>query len=276
MKLTLGIATVALLASLSAQSEKDQNRRVYPAPTTEDRVARDARSQPQHSPVKNTNRIVGGEISKGRPFAAALLYEKDGRLFQYCGASVVGDRWLLTAAHCDVQKGETVIVNRANLQTAGGRILRVENVVNHESYQRKTHDNDIAVIRVSADIPKDIPRVRLGTTPETQPRVLVAGWGLTTEGGTPSLRLREVEVPLIASGDCQKAYGDLTDNMLCAGEKGKDSCQGDSGGPLFRSVGITTEQYGIVSYGKGCGRDGYPGVYTRVDRYTDFVTKAMK
>ena len=61
----------------------------------------------------------------------------------------------------------------------------------------------------------------------------------------------------------------IGDVMICAGEAGIDSCQGDSGGPLMcedQSV-----QCGIVSWGIGCAFDGFPGVYTEVSAYIDWI-----
>lgn len=60
--------------------------------------------------------------------------------------------------------------------------------------------------------------------------------------------------------DAYEQFGGVTDRMICAGDPGKDSCQGDSGGPLVSGG----KQVGIVSWGLGCARSGYPGVYTRV------------
>jgi secreted trypsin-like serine protease len=63
--------------------------------------------------------------------------------------------------------------------------------------------------------------------------------------------------------------------MLCAGDLsngGEDSCQGDSGGPLFvPDGGSGWVQVGIVSFGIGCGRRDFPGVYTRVARYQNWI-----
>ncbi|CAB1341371.1 unnamed protein product [Coregonus sp. 'balchen'] len=60
---------------------------------------------------------------------------------------------------------------------------------------------------------------------------------------------------------------------MCAGfwEGGKDTCQGDSGGPLVRLSAGQFVQVGITSFGKGCGREVFPGVYTRLASYMDFI-----
>lgn len=60
---------------------------------------------------------------------------------------------------------------------------------------------------------------------------------------------------------------EVTETMICAGEKGKDSCQGDSGGPLASNGTLV----GIVSWGLGCAREGYPGVYTNVAYFKDWL-----
>ena len=55
--------------------------------------------------------------------------------------------------------------------------------------------------------------------------------------------------------------------MMCAGydEGVLDACQGDSGGPMIwrGDENSPYTQIGIVSWGQGCARKGYPGVYTR-------------
>ena len=226
---------------------------------------------------KHTNRIVGGQVSKGRPFIAALLYEQSGQLFQYCGASVIGNRWLVTAAHCDVQSGEHAIIGRADLSKVGGVQLKVVNVYNHPSYNAQTHDNDIAIVRLSGDIPTAIPRVNIEQVPTDGTRIVVAGYGLTTEGGSQSLQLREVEVPIVRHDLCKTKYLSLTANMICAGEAGKDSCQGDSGSALFsEQSNKRISQYGVVSFGVGCGREGWPGVYSKPIQYSAWIADQMK
>lgn len=68
------------------------------------------------------------------------------------------------------------------------------------------------------------------------------------------------------------------DTQLCAnGMKGQDACAGDSGGPLF-AMGVvdfvgTYFQVGVVSFAatSACGNSELPSVYTRVDKYIDWI-----
>lgn len=85
-------------------------------------------------------------------------------------------------------------------------------------------------------------------------------------------------MPIMSQEDCRKSrYGAtrITDNMLCAGfdEGKKDSCQGDSGGPLHVVASGTREHQiaGVVSWGEGCAKAGFPGVYARVNRYGTWI-----
>lgn len=76
----------------------------------------------------------------------------------------------------------------------------------------------------------------------------------------------KVTLPIVSREMCRRSYNYMsviTDRMICAGyirQGGKDSCQGDSGGPLT----VDDTLYGIVSWGYGCARPKYPGVYTNV------------
>ena len=64
----------------------------------------------------------------------------------------------------------------------------------------------------------------------------IAGWGLTSEGGSSSSVLRQASVPIVSNTICQ-IYVSYTiySSQVCAGyaSGGIDACQGDSGGPIF-------------------------------------------
>ena len=51
---------------------------------------------------------------------------------------------------------------------------------------------------------------------------------------------------------------------------GKDACQGDSGGPLICAFEETAVLVGVVSHGSGCGEEGKPGIYAKVDFFKEW------
>ncbi|XP_013776905.1 serine protease 44-like [Limulus polyphemus] len=63
----------------------------------------------------------------------------------------------------------------------------------------------------------------------------------------------------------------LPDTSICAGREGRDACDGDGGGPLSCEKKGHWYQVGIVSFGIGCGRPNTPGVYTRVGSYRTWI-----
>lgn len=66
----------------------------------------------------------------------------------------------------------------------------------------------------------------------------------------------------------------IQDSMMCAGRVdagGPDGCFGDSGGPLLYK-GLVV---GIVSFGYSCGHRYFPGVYTKVSHYTNWIIKTV-
>src|SRR3954452_3707476 len=100
----------------------------------------------------------------------------------------------------------------------------------------------------------------------------VVGWGATTEGGSVSETLQQVDVPVVPDSTCASAYraGYDAQSMFCAGypQGGRDACQGDSGGPLMvdtdPSPVVAWQLAGVVSGGEGCAEPGRYGLYSRL------------
>ncbi|RUS68613.1 hypothetical protein EGW08_023625, partial [Elysia chlorotica] len=65
----------------------------------------------------------------------------------------------------------------------------------------------------------------------------------------------------------------IDDNVICfKSQEIADTCQGDSGGPLVcRDAQNNLVLTGVVSVGYGCGLDEYPGVYTRVANFQQWI-----
>lgn len=77
-------------------------------------------------------------------------------------------------------------------------------------------------------------------------------------------------VSIIQQSVCKASYrSGLVEGMLCAGHLlgVTDSCQGDSGGPLV----CNNELVGVVSWGNGCAQLGFPGVYSNVSYYRNWI-----
>ena len=100
---------------------------------------------------------------------------------------------------------------------------------------------------------------------------LASGWGALSEGGQFPDQLHAVQINVLGDDVCasESSYGSgfQPETMLCAGEPagGRDTCQGDSGGPLVSPLnGGGVRLVGATSFGIGCARPGFPGVYARV------------
>lgn len=248
-----------------------------------DRVAKKNRAEffkPTPRIIGIGPRIVGGATAAigGWPWAAAIAFEApDGNLSQFCGGSLIAENWVVTAAHCDVRPHEKVILGRRDLTTDEGQVFSIKRVIGHCNYDPVRNNSDIALIELEPEpgfqqqpLPLIDPQ---DTLAQPEDKATVIGWGRVMEGGNASAVLRQVEVPIVSNQMCQQAYpGGITSNMLCAGIDGKDSCQGDSGGPLMvRGSDQDWRQAGIVSFGTGCARPSFFGVYTRVSQYLFWI-----
>jgi hypothetical protein len=136
---------------------------------------------------------------------------------------------------------------------------------------------DWALIRLST--PVTLPTLPIAqTTAYNSGTFTVAGWGAAVEGGSQQRYLLKATVPFVNDTQCRTSYPSLIPaEEICAGypQGGVDTCQGDSGGPMFRrDAGNNWIQVGIVSWGVGCARPNYPGVYTEVSTFAAAIKTA--
>merc|ERR1719187_510053 len=236
------------------------------------------------------DRIVGGEDAAYGEFPWIVSLRHKG-LFgrtHFCGGTVYTSEWVITAAHCCIIYQERTLVvkagdyHRTDNTDEFEQEVDVEYVIMHEYYEHHSVTNDICLVRLAAPLQLNdhVGPARLPSYMQEEEEgatCTVAGWGyLTMGGGALADVLQKVEVPVVGDQRCLDDYdlGDMTpeESMICAGwkEGGRDSCQGDSGGPLMCSDGELT---GIVSWGKGCALPDYPGVYTQVSYFTEWIAE---
>ncbi|MDQ1011413.1 secreted trypsin-like serine protease [Streptomyces sp. V4I23] len=201
------------------------------------------------------------------------------RLSMGCGGALYTKDIVLTAAHCVSGSGNntsiTATAGAVDLQSPSAIKVRSTKVLQAPGYNGS--GKDWALIKLARPI--DLPTLKIAeTTAYNSGTFTVAGWGAAREGGPQQRYLLKAQVPFVSDADCARAYDELIPGEeICAGynEGGVDTCQGDSGGPMFRrdSAGAWI-QVGIVSWGYGCARAGYPGVYTEVSTFASAIKSA--
>ncbi|XP_051047179.1 mannan-binding lectin serine protease 1 isoform X2 [Phodopus roborovskii] len=253
---------------------------------------------------KHISRIFNGRpAQKGTTPWIAMLSHLNGQPF--CGGSLLGSDWVLTAAHClhhpldpeDPTIHSSYLLSPSDFKIIMGKHWRrrsdedeqhlsVKRIILHPLYDPSTFENDLGLVELS-----ESPRLNDFVMPVCLPEhpsregtmVIVSGWGKQFLQRFPE-NLMEIEIPTVNHDTCQKAYTPLkkrvTKDMICAGEKegGKDACAGDSGGPMVTKDEETDQWYlvGVVSWGEDCGKKDRYGVYSYIYPNKDWIQRVTR
>jgi len=220
-----------------------------------------------------------------------------------CGATVITNNTLLTAAHCFengkwnnmvVLVGDNVINETHDNEHAKG--YHIDHVLFHPSYEGNAYF-DVAVIFTKETIEFN-PKVQPICLPDKPvdysdnregDLVTITGWGLQKlRTMRKDWSLREAQVSVFSQKYCNfkhnikggsfgaliaKDLPDLfTSKIICAGsETGlAGTCSGDSGGPMVRFMSSADPprymQIGVLFGGVGqCGNKDFPNIYARLE-----------
>ncbi|KAK9881400.1 hypothetical protein WA026_016290 [Henosepilachna vigintioctopunctata] len=240
------------------------------------------------------DRIVGGRTCTVEEFPFVVSIRRHFNLQHICTGSLIDPEWILSAAHClfKTDPSEMVfLVGHSNIQPDLLQVMKAKKIYFPKDYKLYIRD-DIVLVHLEHKVkmfPGVVDTIQLPPSNLTddlsefcESHLTAIGWGSTKPWSETkpkyeaSPQLKCVDLRYITNMECIKfAFSAMNTNLICtlvADDGVSDTCQGDSGAPVFCNY----KQYGIVSFGNGCGQKDRPKLNTRVDRYLDFITSTMK
>lgn len=242
------------------------------------------------------SRVVGGEDAPKHswPWQVSLrLPGREGNPVHICGGSLIGDEWVVTAAHCVVDRCDrpgnpslfTVVLGaHERLGTTDvQQSIQVKALYPHEGFSMQHLKNDIALLHLSTTAQLS-DKVNLVCLPDQGSRIsaghpcYITGWGRTEGGGNVADILQQGVLPVQSHENCSKVNDDLgpidETSMICGGS-GKANqaggCQGDSGGPYVCAEYGKWVLRGAVSWGHGLCKTEYFSVFARISSFRDWI-----
>nr|XP_012224365.1 PREDICTED: limulus clotting factor C-like [Linepithema humile] len=244
------------------------------------------------------------------PWHASMYYDEGRKKKYFCGATIIQENLLVTAAHCIYDDTTKRVIDPNKILIATGNIFRdYDSPYNDRRLVKKNKVRDIYIIckyiGLTGNYVWDIAILELAEPfelstwlvpacldPFSDQTVLepgvygkVAGFGRTSDGESSAI-LQSLKVPYISYNQCKSASLNadteqfITIDKFCAGYlNGSSVCDGDSGGGLVVQTNGLWYLRGIVSVSLGtiniagsprCDNNLY-SLYTRISSHIGWI-----
>ncbi|NXK56815.1 GRAM protein, partial [Chauna torquata] len=225
--------------------------------------------------------IIGGHEAKphSRPYMVSVQFGG----IHACGGALLHPRWVLTAAHCVLQRTKgpgTAVVGLHRLQERGAatQSFAIRTACPHPGYDRRTMENDLVLLQLEGTVTRSKTRRPiglLGKEPAAGAACSLAGWG---GHGRLSPALQELEVAVLDARMCNNSRfwdGGIAPTMICfQGRRGAAPSKGDSGSPLV--CGRAAAVAGVMSFSSPRSTDPFkPPVATSAVKHKKWIRRTL-
>ena len=238
--------------------------------------------------LQSTSFVVGGTPTTNNSSSSYSYFsygqQPTSSSVRGCGATLIHSDVLLTSAQCQTvfSKGHNVHVGAKGgyMEFDSLDTVPVLATVSHPDFDASTLANDIMLVQLQTPTTSATPINSYGLTEtiSSGDTTTIIGLGDGGQGDAASYVLQHAQLDVLGFARCSNHYDTVNisttqSTQICAGvinTAERDPCDNDTGGPLLSASG---EQIGIIS-AYGCGA-GYPGLYTRVFAYKDWIQQSI-
>jgi len=252
-----------------------------------------------------SNIVNGHSIMDRTSFAFITLlvsYQANRNSVRICGGSRIAPHWILTAAHCLKDQSKVAVYSNVTHWNRDDYWMDIRHQICRPEKQCQWMDQihlhplyssldyDIALLTSSSFHSHSDSNVSFLNHDHVFERfnmsLSILGYGrLSEQKNTMSDTLQIGSVYLLDPHLFPEMEYYVNDHNFLAGNfknesdplDNIDTCYGDSGSPvLYRHSDASITIFGITSWGVGCARDRYPGVYTKVSFFLSWIYETIQ